>query len=294
VRWTEVAELYGQPPDARVFVSRRDATEATLVRAGDGRTGARVTSGRNNVTADYRVGLGPEGNVGGNSLRTLLKKPLGLKGVTNPGKANGGAAAPDSAAVKRTAPGTVRTFGRIVSIRDFEDAALEYVGVAKARAQYRWDTETRIVSLVVAGAAGATLDVTATGLMGDLDARRDPHQPLVIENFDPRPIALRASITIEPAYVPANVVAAADTALRARLAFDALELGEGISLSDVHRAISDVPGVISVDVDELRFKSQPEGTLKPRLLIARNQLIWVAASSDLVVLRSGETMGEAA
>ena len=35
-----------------------------------------MPSGRNNVTADYRVGLGPDGNVRAWSLRTLLKKPL--------------------------------------------------------------------------------------------------------------------------------------------------------------------------------------------------------------------------
>ena len=54
----------------------------------DGRShGARAPSGRNNVTADYRVGLGPDGNVRAGHARTLLKKPLGLKRVTNPGAA---------------------------------------------------------------------------------------------------------------------------------------------------------------------------------------------------------------
>ena len=90
VRWAEVPELYGQPPDARVHVARRDAVQETTVRAGDGDHGARVPSGRNNVTADYRVGLGPDGNVRAGSLRTLLKKPLGLKRVTNPAAAAGG------------------------------------------------------------------------------------------------------------------------------------------------------------------------------------------------------------
>jgi len=116
VRWTEVPELYRQPPDARVYVARRDADQVSTVRAGDGRRGARLTTGRGNVTADYRVGLGPDGNIDAGSLRTLLTKPLGLKRATNPAAAAGGTDAEDPAAVKRTAPGTVRTFGRIVSI----------------------------------------------------------------------------------------------------------------------------------------------------------------------------------
>jgi hypothetical protein len=57
---------------------------------------------------------------------------VGLKSVTNPAGAAGGAD-PESLDQARTnAPNTVRTFGRIVSLRDFEDAAREFAGVAKA------------------------------------------------------------------------------------------------------------------------------------------------------------------
>jgi predicted phage baseplate assembly protein len=291
VRWTEVDELYGQPSDARVYVTRRDVNQKSVVRAGDGRTGGRVTSGRNNVTADYRVGLGPDGNVGVGSLRTLLKKPLGLKGVSNPDAAAGGARAEDPSAVKKTAPGTVRTFGRVVSIRDFEDAALEYVGVAKARAQYVWDGEGRVVNLIVAGDDGMEIDVAASGLLGDLDARRDQYQPLVVRNFAKRPVVIRASVIVDSAYVAANVVAGARSALAALLAFDAVGLGEAISLSDIDRAIQGVAGVVSVDVDELRFKTQPAGRLEPRLLVAPDQLVWVEDPDDVYVGRSGDPIG---
>ena len=105
VRWTEVPELYGRPADSRVYLARRDAAQVTTVKAGDGQHGARMPSGRNNVTADYRVGLGPDGNVGAGSLRTLLKKPLGLKRVINPAAAAGGANPEDPVAVKTECPG---------------------------------------------------------------------------------------------------------------------------------------------------------------------------------------------
>ena len=294
VRWTEVDELYGRPPDARVYVSRRDAEQKTTVLAGGGGHGARLPSGRNNVTADYRVGLGPAGTVGASSLRTLLKKPLGLKRVSNPAAAAGGATAEDPAAVKQNAPGTVRTFGRIVSIRDFEDAAREYAGIAKARASFVWDGEARVVSLVVAGDAGARIDIAGSGLLADLDTRRDPHQPLVVRNFEPRPVAVRLSIAVDDAYLPAVVHREADAALRALFAFDALELGEAVGLSHVHRAVQGVEGVTSVDVDEFRFTTQPAGTAKPRLVVAPNQLIWVADPDDLQVTGPGAPAGAAA
>jgi predicted phage baseplate assembly protein len=289
VRWTEVSELYGQPADARVYVSRRDASQHARVLAGDGRHGARLPSGRNNITADYRIGLGPEGNVGAGSLRTLLKKPLGLKRVANPAAAAGGASREDLAAVKQTAPGTVRTFGRIVSIRDFEDAAREYAGIAKARASFAWDGEGRVVDLVVAGDGGTSVDIAASGLLADLDARRDRYQPLVARNFERRPVAVRLSIAVDEAYLPSTVRREADAALRALLAFDALELGAAVSLSDVHRAVQQVDGVVSVDVDEFRFVTQAAGTCDSRLLVAPNQLVWVADPDDLVVTVRGSS-----
>lgn len=308
VAWKEVQELYGQPPDGRVYVSRRDAAQANVIRTGDGRFGSRLTSGRNNVTGEYRVGLGPDGNVGQKSLRTLLKKPLGLKRVTNPAAASGGADAEDPGAVKRNAPGTVRTFGRIVSIRDFEDAAREYVGIAKARASFVWDGEGRVVSLVVAGDGGAEVDITGSGLLADLDARRDPHQPLVVRNFERRPVAVRLSIRVDPAYVPLTVRQDAEAALRDVLAFDARELGEAVSLSDVHRAVQSVAGVVSVDADEFRFRPPAAGAEErqeragprelpapePRLLVAPNELIWVADPDDLLVTVLGSQAGAVA
>jgi uncharacterized phage protein gp47/JayE len=283
VRWTEVDELYGRPADARVYVSRRDVIEGTEVRTGDGRHGARPPSGRGNVTATYRVGIGPDGNVDAGSLRTLLKKPLGLKRVANPAAAAGGAKAESATNIKTNAPGTVRTFGRIISIRDFEDAAREYVGVAKARASFIWDGEGQVVNLVVAGNGGVPIDIAGSGLLADLDARRDPHRPLAVRNFVRRPVVVRLSVIVDDAYVALAVRRAADAALRARFAFDAVELGEAVHLSDVHRAVQDVDGVVAVDVDELRFTNQPPGTLSPRLLVAPDELVWVADPADLEV-----------
>ena len=43
-------------------------------------------------------------------------------------------------------------------------------------------------------------------------------------------------------------------AARGALDFEAVDLGEPIHLSDVYRILQDVPGVVSVDVDELQPK----------------------------------------
>ena len=63
---------------------------ATSVVFGDGKQGARLPTGVENVTVVYRSGMGQGGNVGEESLTTLLDRPLGLKEVNNPLPASGG------------------------------------------------------------------------------------------------------------------------------------------------------------------------------------------------------------
>src|SRR5262249_49179255 len=163
--------------------------------------------------------------------------------------------------------------------------------IAKARASLVWDGEARVVRLVVAGDSGARVDVTASGLLADLDARRDPHQPLRVENFTSRPVVVRLTIAVDNAYLPHLLRRCADAALRALFAFDALELGEAVGLSDVHRAIHRVDGVVSVDVEEFRFATQARGSVEPRLLIGPNELIWIDDPDDLRVTVPGEAAG---
>lgn len=283
VRWAERPELYEQPGDARVYTTRRHPGETMAVRFGDGDTGALVPSGRNNVEATYRVGLGPEGNVDAGSLRTLLQKPLGLKSATNPAAAAGGAGPEDPAAVKRTAPGTVRTFGRIVSLRDFEDAALEYIGIAKARATWRWDGEGRVVELVVAGDDGQPVGGVMGDLQADLDARRDPHRPLRIREFTRLAVSVAIDLIVDDDHRLEDVREDAAAALRALFEFAARDLGETVHLSDVHEAVMRTRGVVAVNVPEFRFKSAADDAPQPRLLVGPGDLAWVEDENDLRV-----------
>src|SRR5918997_2116731 len=63
IKWHEVQDLYGRSPDERVFVTRLDEEGKTTVQFGDGRTGARLPTGQENVHATYRKGIGTSGLV---------------------------------------------------------------------------------------------------------------------------------------------------------------------------------------------------------------------------------------
>ena len=261
VLWHELKDLYGRKSDERIYTTTADDDGTMTIQFGDGVTGARLPSGRNNVVATYRQGLGRDGNVKANSLTTLLDRPVGLKSVTNPGAAQGGADPETLEEARTNAPNTVRTFDRIVSLRDFEDAAREFTGVAKARATWVWDGEEQVVQLTVAGDEG---DVIGDDVMKDLrdylDARRDPNRKLVIGPHQQVFVEIEALIQVNPYYVDEKVQAAAEDALLDYFAFENLDLGQPIHLSDIYRVLQDVEGVVAVDINRLQYKYEDDQT----------------------------------
>lgn len=255
VLWHEVDTLFDRDKVERVYTTAVDDENAMTARFGNGVEGARLPTGRNNVVAAYRQGLGRDGNVRAGALTTLLDRPVGLKSVTNPAEARGGAD-PESLDEARTnAPNTVRTFGRIVSLRDFEDAAREFAGVAKARAAPGWDSLEQVVRLTVAGDDGAAITgEPKKNLEKDLNSRRDANRKLVVETYERVFVRVEAVIYVDPDFVGEDVRAAARTALLDHFAFDSQDLGQPIHLSDVYRTLQDVGGVVAVDIDRLQFE----------------------------------------
>ena len=260
VLWEEVTSLYGRAADEKVYTTTVNDKNEMFVQFGDGVSGARVTTGRANVVAAYRQGLGQTGNVKEKTLTTLLDKPVGLKSATNLTAAEGGAEPESLSEARVNAPNTVRTFARVVSLRDFEDAAREFPAIAKAKAIVQWDGLEQAVYLTVAGDDGvAVTGETKKNLVKDLNSRRDSNRKLVVNTFQKVFVQVEAVILVDPALVAEDVLSAANTALIDYFAFDNLNLGQPIHLSNVYKALQDVQGVTSVDINRLQFKSAAVG-----------------------------------
>jgi len=257
VNWQEVATLYGAGPNDEVFVtSVADDTTLTM-EFGDGNTGARLPTGRANIVATYRQGIGLAGQVGPNTLTSLLDSINGVKQVTNPIASDGGADPQSLADAQTNAPSTVRTFGRAVSLEDFEDVAEATGEIAKASATWVWTGLQKTIFLTVAAQAGAKLSPDGLSqLWSVLLSHRDPNHPLRIANFVRVPIIVSASLIVDASYNPTAVQAAAFTALASALSFDQLQLGQAIYLSSIYGVLQGVPGVVAVDITNLNFKSQ--------------------------------------
>jgi uncharacterized phage protein gp47/JayE len=265
VRWTEVPSLFGRGPADLVYTTRIADDGTVTVGFGDGRSGARLPSGRGNVVADYRQGAGLEGRVAAGSLRTPLDLPIGLKSVTNPSGATGGADPESIEQARENAPTTVLTFGRAVSLRDFEDLVRSSGEVAKALATWVWNREARAVHLTIAAQEGqrfAPGDLAR--IHASLDTQRDPNHALFLDNYVPVPVAVKATVRVKPAYIANKVAEAAKSALLNALSFDALRFGQPLALSVIYAVLQQVEGVDSVDIDTFHFKDRSAGFLAAR------------------------------
>jgi baseplate J-like protein len=298
-RWQEAASLYAQPATARVFTARQADDGTTVLQFGDGASGARLPTGRGNVTATYRQGSGLAGRLAAQQLNILLDRPVGLKAAANLAPTEGGADPETLERARQAAPATVKTFGRIVSLLDFELLALESGEIAKARATWVWDGLEKGAHLTVAGQQGGTFSPEVLKrLHSGLTRQRDPNHPLVLASFSRIPVVVHATITVNGDFVRADVQKAARAALLAAFAFDAVDFAAPVHLSDVYRVLQDVAGVSFVDVAVLHFKGHESWTLaelaargataapvQPRLrMFAARPLAGSSAANDPFVL----------
>lgn len=263
VRWRQVPTLHGQAPDARVFTARaRPGDGRVEVVFGDGVTGARLPTGRDNVTAAYRVGVGLAGQVAAEQLSLLLSRPLGLAGARNPQPAAGAADPEPRDEARRNAPVAIRTLDRVVSLADVADLARTFGGVAKAAAAWLWLGDERVVHVTVAPSDGSVLaagDPLLASLADALDAARHPGAPIVVAPHNDVPVAMQAGIVVDPDAVAASVMDAARLALTTAFAVAVRDLAQPLAASEVLAVLHGVAGLVAVDVDRLHPRDGTPG-----------------------------------
>ncbi|MFP5261563.1 MAG: putative baseplate assembly protein [Blastocatellia bacterium] len=269
--WHEVADFYGHGPQERIYITRNDDDGNTTITFGDGKTGARVPTGPENVRAKYRKGIGLAGAVKADQLTQLMTRPLGVKGVTNPTAASGAADSERLEEVRRNAPLTVLTLGRIVSLEDYEDFARAFGGVGKSLATWTWFGEKRGVFVTVAGAEGAEVKPDSKlyqNLSKAMLEAGDPTVPLIVASYQPRFFRIRAAVSLRPDFLQEKVFAEIEQKLRESFSFDARGFGQPVNLSEVVAVIQSIRGVVAVDMIEF-YRTDETPQLSPRLEAAK-------------------------
>lgn len=259
MRWRQASELYGLGPSDRAYVVRMGNEDSSgygtaKIIFGDGRRGMRPPAGINNIVAKYRVGMGDAGRVREGQLSLLMTRPLGVRSVTNPVPATGAADPERMENARQNAPLPLLAMGRIVSLKDFEDYAQAFSGIGKAQAVWAWDGENRVVLLTVASDSGEPVPETSqlhTGLVGAINASKDPAITVHVKPFRPVLFKVVAKVAIKPDYVPEKVLSAVRDALLSGFSFESRQFAQGVDKSSVISVIQQVEGVMAADVDFL-------------------------------------------
>jgi hypothetical protein len=289
VLWEEAPRLVGLDAKSEAYLIRIDDDAKASVIFGDGIQGARLPTGVGNVMATYRSGIGLAGMVAADKLTLLMTRPLGIRGVTNPLPASGGADPESRDNARTNAPLTVLAMERIVSLRDAEDFARAFAGIGKAHAVGLWRSGVQWVHLTVASEAPVpTEDGTVTGLsdhrvdaaspLGQhlqdaIERSKDPSLRIRVDTYQPVFFNVSANVLIDPRYVWVDVEAGIQTALTRAFAFESRAFGQALTAAEVIRIIQAVAGVVFVDLDALyRFDQSP--SLPANGVLPADAVLW--------------------
>ncbi len=274
IQWHETDTLVLLGPKDRKFVTKTDNAAMTSLVFGDGVHGARLPTGVNNVTATYRSGMGKGGNVRPGQISLLSTKPLGVRAVTNPIRASGGADRESRDQARQNVPVALMALDRLVSITDYANFSCAFAGVGKAAARFLpvngklqpgqlLPAKQRTVQVIIAGNDDIPID-PASDLYANLYAALrkfgDPYLPIQIAVRDRSALVISANVKIDSDYDWETLEPKIRAAVLQRFSFASVNLGDTLYLADAVATIQAVRGVLYVDIDVFDTISEAKAT----------------------------------
>ena len=270
VLWQRVTSFFGRGTRETIYIVREASDGKSFVQFADGRTGARLPSGKGNVVAHWRTGSGAHGLPAGSDKPSAAKRLPGFDDVWMLEPATGGAVPESAANAKLAAPATMQSLGRIVSLADFEAEALSLPGVLKARAAWQLQDGAPLVVLTVLSASGAAADAAAIdlALRRALAARGPARWPLMVRIGSRQRILIGLAVAIDPSLRGEDIALAISAALgvedddpaddldlgaRGLMHWRMRNFGDGVHGSQILAAVQNVAGVRWVEIDRLQL-----------------------------------------
>lgn len=247
-RWEQVGHLHDSGPEDRHYAVRYTEDGELVLRFGDGRRGRRVPARRGNVRIDWREGCGPAGNLPAGALERLASPDPRLSGVRQPLPAVGGNDVEGRESLRRSAPATLLTFDRAVSLTDFTALAASHSSVWRARARPgpARTRRARAVTVVVLPAGGEAASRLLDSLAAYLQSHAAPGIRVEVVRAAAVRVFLNVRLRIDTAgFDPEPVVEAVRRELQGRLALAERDIGEPLTIAEVFRRIEAVDGVVN-------------------------------------------------
>ncbi len=271
--WQARLDLLASDRFDRDFVVETERDDSARLRFGDDAHGRRPTAGTR-LRAVYRVGNGPEGNVGHDTLRRLVWDLPGILRVTNPLPGTGGQRPESMAEIREFAPQAFRLQQRAVTEADWEEASRRHGEVQNAKARFLWTGSWYTVHLTIDRTGGGAV-VEDPAFLADLTAHLERFRvagyDLEVAGPVPVPLELDLRVCVRPGYfrrdVEQELLEVFGNRPRANGASgffspDNFTFGQTLYLSEIHRAAMDVAGVAFVTITACnRYGRAPAGEL---------------------------------
>lgn len=252
MKWDEVSNLVLQGAEDRVFMVQQSAEGPTSILFGNGIHGLRPTTGIENVSASFRIGIGKGGNVAPKQISVALDRPLGVREVINPLPATGGSDPEGLSSARSNVSRGLKTLGRVVSIADYEHFACSFAGVGKAKAASMRNGQGEVLHVTIAGVEDAPIDEQSDvfqNLLRALTRFGDPHHVVHLGIRERLLVVLKAHVRLFPEYLWEAVAPRLRAALLKALSFENRNLGEPLYLSHILQLLQSHEGVQNVQVE---------------------------------------------
>ncbi|NER98099.1 MAG: putative baseplate assembly protein [Symploca sp. SIO1B1] len=261
--WEEVTSLEQLTSPEQRYMTRIDDDGKTRIIFGDGYKGARPTTGEENITATYRTGIGPEGEVAANTITLVQSAPLGVVEVTNPQGATGASAPETRDEARQNAPLKTLSLDRIISLQDYEYFIGGFSGIGKVKAtQLQTDQNYGMVQATIAGRNGVPVAPDSnlyTQIKDAVEEARDPTLSLgsgpaaefSLDSYQRLLFNIKARLWLDQRYVVDTVLSDVKEALQEAFTFERRAFAQDVTAAEILQLIQSIPGVDGVDLDAL-------------------------------------------
>jgi hypothetical protein len=261
--WVPVRDLLDSDPFTRAFVVETDDDGRAMIRFGNDEFGMAPPDG-SYIYATYRVGVGPGGNVGSESLVHVIDPGTSddwpdITAVRNPLAAWGGKGEEPVEQVKQLAPAAFRAEQlRAVTEEDYARAAEKHTEVSKAVATFRWTGSWHTVFITIDPVGRTDVPSELERSVRDWVTRyTQTSYDLEIDPPTFVPLEIEADVCVAPGHFRSDVEEALLVALgnqplpgggRGFFHPNNFTFGQALYISRLYAAIEAVSGVDSAEV----------------------------------------------
>src|SRR5262245_45228296 len=273
--------LFDIAPDGRAVLSHPEARHYQVLIDGTGTAHAVFGTGRtppvslNNIRASYRTCRGAAGNVAAGAITVAITSIATLQAVSNRNGAAGGSDTERADHAIRYAPFAFRSINRAVTASDYVALTQRTGAVAKVRARSRAWNQIDVYVAPAGSACQPVPELLRRRLVGYLEDKRMAGTLVRVLDAQCVAIDVTAELVTDERFAADAVLSGVEAAIAGVLAFETVDFGQTVYLSDLYASVEATEGVVAVTIT--RFRRQDRPAVDAEAELARHRLPPLAA-----------------